>query len=138
MRQRYTSERTCRNQFPALHRALIDLNAWRPGDTNADIGGGKFDLVTDRLAELGVTNLVWDPHNRSDEHNADTLRLIKQGTTTATVAKVLNVIAEPEIRAEVIQLAARARVAFFHFYEGGTARVLARRRGTGGRRTASC
>ena len=118
MQQRYTSERTCRHQFPALHRALLDLNAWRPGDTNADIGGGKYDLVTERLAEMGVTNLVWDPHNRSDEHNVEALKLIQRGTTTATIAKVLNVIVEPEIRAEVIRLATRARAAFFHVYEG--------------------
>jgi hypothetical protein len=118
MQQRYTSERTCRHSFPALHRALLDLNAWRRGDTNADIGGGCYELVTERLADIGVLNIVWDPHNREDEHNAEALRLIKMGTTTATVAKVINVIMEPEIRADVIRLAARARVAYFHVYEG--------------------
>lgn len=118
MRQRHTSEKTCRNQLPALHRALVQAGAWRSGDTNADIGGGRFDKAVEELARHGVENIVWDPYNRSPEHNEAALRRIVRGTTTATVAKVLNVIAEPEVRAIVIRLAAKAGRTYFHVYEG--------------------
>jgi hypothetical protein len=117
MAQQYTSERTCRNQLPALHRALLQAGVWQSGDTNADIGGGRFDKAVEELGRHGVEN-VWDPYNRSPEHNEASLRRVVQGTTTATVAKVLNVIAEPEVRAVVIRLAAKAGRAYFHVYEG--------------------
>ncbi len=91
---------------------------WKAGDTNADIGGGKWELATEALDDQEVENVVYDPYNRSREHNVKALKRISQGVDTATVANTLNVIAEPEIRAEVIKLAARATVAYFHVYGG--------------------
>lgn len=80
--------------------------------------GGRFDKALKELAQHGVENIVWDPYNRPPEHNEGALRRVLRGTTTATVAKVLNVIAEPEIRAVVIRLATKAGRAYFHVYEG--------------------
>jgi len=118
MQQAYTSERTSRNQLPALHRALLRAGIWQFGDINADIGGGRFDKASEELAWNGVENVVWDPYNRAPRHNEDALNRIFRGTTTATVANVLNVIAEYEVREQVIRMATRAGRAYFHVYEG--------------------
>jgi len=116
--QRLTSERTCRKQVPALLRALLRAGRWQRGDVNADIGGGKWDLGTEELAQHGVENIVYDRFNRSDEHNERALDRIFLKVNTATVANTLNVIAEPERRALLIGLAAQAPVAYFHGHEG--------------------
>ena len=51
-----------------------------------------------------VTNLVYDPHNRTKEHNNSTIKQIRKngGADSATLSNVLNVIKEPEIRLEVL------------------------------------
>lgn len=120
--QKHTSARTCRHQIPALHKALVRANTWTPWDTNADIGGGKYELASDFLEDVEVGNIVYDPFNRSPNHNAVALQAILAGTTTATVTNVLNVIAEAGNRRGVIELAARAvapnRVAYFDVHEG--------------------
>ena len=90
---------------------------------NADIGGGKWDLTTEFLALHGVRNIIFDPFNRSTAWNDAALREIRELSesghlTTSTVANVLNVIREPEVRAEVIQLAALSPRAYFSVYEG--------------------
>jgi len=121
-RQKHTSAKTCRAQVPALHRALLRARVWRSWDTNADIGGGKYELATDELAEHQVGNVVYDPYNRPPGFNEASLRVIKKGLMTATVANVLNCIMEPHIREKVIRLAAVAvapkRMAYFAVYEG--------------------
>ena len=117
--QQYTSAKTCRKQIPALHRVLL-RTMWKPGDVNADIGGGKWDLVTEELAKAGVQNIVYDPYNRDASWNETAMKVIQNGgLSTATVSNVLNVIAEPQIRSAVIQMAASiSRRVFFSVYEG--------------------
>lgn len=34
-----------------------------------DVGGGKFACKVDYLREKNIQLLVWDPYNRSTEHN---------------------------------------------------------------------
>lgn len=85
---------------------------------NADIGGGKWDLTTEFLAGLGVTNVIYDRFNRDPDWNEKALARIEQGCHTATVSNVLNVIAEAEVRREVIELARYAQRAYFSVYEG--------------------
>lgn len=120
--QQFTSAKTSRAQIPALHKALVRAKVWTPWDTNADIGGGRFELASDYLEEHGVINIVYDPFNRSAEHNEIALQALAEGTTTATVTNVLNVIAEPGNRRGVIEMAATVvapnRVAYFDVYEG--------------------
>ena len=115
--QQFTSAKTSRNQVPALHRALLRADVWKPKDVNADIGGGKYDLATEELRRMKVVNLVYDPYNRCDDHNSCVMNLFVRACT-ATVANVLNVIAEPAARIEVIELAALVPVAYFTVYEG--------------------
>lgn len=117
--QTISSARTSRSQVPALHRALLASGVWSSGDTNADIGGGKYNLGTEALARHGVENVVYDPYNRSEDWNRDAMARIARGTETATVANVLNVIREPEARSEVIRLARKtSHRVFFVVYEG--------------------
>ena len=90
---------------------------------NIDIGGGRFDLGTEYLRGRGVESHVLDPFNRPQEHNEEIIRRFSQDPAhSATIANVLNVIAEPEARRSVIQqardLVAPGGKAYFGIYEG--------------------
>jgi hypothetical protein len=79
---------------------------WKPNTINLDIGGGKYDLMTNALKEKGVDNLVFDPYNRSQKHNNDVLMICRQfGADTVTIFNVLNVIKEYEMQINVLNLA---------------------------------
>jgi hypothetical protein len=98
--QEFTSEGTSLNQVPALHKGI----AWQPGTTNFDLGGGKYDTATEHLADKGVTNHVIDPFNRTAEHNDAVQEAIRRNPTdTGTLANVLNVVKEPEVRQQILQ-----------------------------------
>lgn len=91
---------------------------------NLDYGGGRFDNATEFLAEQNVKNLVYDPYNRSAEHNKSVLAEIRErgGADTVTCSNVLNVIKEENVRNEVIRniykLLKNGGVAYFTVYEG--------------------
>lgn len=119
--QRISSADTSINasRLPASFKKI----EWKPNTRNADIGGGRFDNATEYLAGLGVENVIYDPYNRTDAHNKEAIEKIRDGQSdTATVNNVLNVIAEKEARAQVIQNAANAikqdGIAYFLTYEG--------------------
>lgn len=96
--QKYTSAKTSINssKLPAIFN-MIEL---KPGTINLDFGGGKFDNVAEYLADKDVTNLVYDPYNRSSEHNKEIIERVKAngGADSATISNVLNVIAEEAAR----------------------------------------
>lgn len=100
--QEFTSANTSINssKLPAIFK-MINLE---PNTINLDYGGGKFDNVADYLSNYDVINLVYDPFNRSSDHNKKVLSLVRQngGADTATCSNVLNVIKEPEVRANVL------------------------------------
>lgn len=98
MQQEYKSAATSINskKVPALFKRI----GWSPGTVNLDWGGGKYDTATDYLAGIGVKNFIYDPFNRTPEHNAKIGAL--GSYDTATISNVLNVIKEPEIRKEII------------------------------------
>lgn len=118
--QAISSAKTSLRQVPALFK---DKNV-QFGDVNIDIGGGKYDLATEFLAERGTRNLVFDPYNRGEATNRATLDFLRDGSRadTATNANVLNVIAEAPARANVILEMAKAikpdGKAYFMVYEG--------------------
>lgn len=93
------------NKLPAIFR----LVKFQPDTMNLDYGGGKFDNAAEELAKINVTNLVYDPYNRSSEHNQDVLKQVRAngGADTVTISNVLNVIAEPEARQTVLRNAKR-------------------------------
>ena len=120
--QKYTSAATSINssKLPAIFK-MINLPS---GTINLDFGGGRFDNVAEYYADKGVTNLVYDPYNRSSEHNSNVLNQIKKngGADSVTCSNVLNVIAEPEARTTVIKniynLAKTGAPVYFTVYEG--------------------
>lgn len=120
--QKYTSKNTSinRSKLPAIFR-LVNFN---PGTVNLDYGGGKFDIATEYLADKGVTNLIYDPYNRSSEHNNQVINEVKShgGADTVTLSNVLNVIKEPQARRSVLEnikkLLKPAGTLYITVYEG--------------------
>lgn len=101
--QEFTSENTSINskKVPAVFKMVH----FEPGTVNCDFGGGKFNTAAEYLEQYDVVNLVYDPYNRSSEHNQEVIRLIREhgGADTATCSNVLNVIKEPEVRLNVLK-----------------------------------
>lgn len=115
--------------------ALFKMGLMKPGTVNVDIGGGKYDKVTEYLAGIGVKNLVYDPFNRSKDFNSAVVDELSTGPVdTATVNSVLNVIAERDVRMDVVRQAAKAikrdGTAYFLIHQGdadGNSRVTKRK-----------
>lgn len=101
--QEYDSAATSINskKLPAIYN-LVDFHA---GELVLDYGGGKFDNAVNYLKDKDVTLLVYDPYNRTDEHNKQVLQIIKEnrGVDVAVCSNVLNVIKEPEARINVLE-----------------------------------
>lgn len=122
--QEFTSANTSINssKLPAIFK-LIKLE---PNTINLDYGGGKFDNVADYLSQYDVINLVYDPYNRTSEHNKEVLSLIREnrGADTVTCSNVLNVIKEEEVRTNVLnniyKLLKSEGTAYFTVYEGNS------------------
>ena len=101
--QEYDSAATSINstKLPAIYR-MIKLE---PGTVGVDFGGGKFDNAVEYLRDQDVTLCVYDPYNRSAEHNRGVLRTLRAngGADFAINSNVLNVIKEPEARKGVLE-----------------------------------
>ena len=120
--QEYTSANTSINS--AKLPAIFSMVNFKPETINLDYGGGKFDNATAALEGKGVTNLIYDPYNRSSGHNKDVIDTVRKngGADTVTCSNVLNVIKEPEARKAVIKniysLLKNSGTAYFTVYEG--------------------
>ncbi len=120
--QEYTSANTSINS--AKLPAIFSIVNFKPETINLDYGGGKFDNATAALEGKGVTNLIYDPYNRSSGHNKDVIDTVRKngGADTVTCSNVLNVIKEPEARKAVIKniysLLKNSGTAYFTVYEG--------------------
>jgi hypothetical protein len=107
--QAITSAKTSMNQLPAVLRLInkttrFPAHFWSGIDTVLDYGGGKYDQLTDTLAKIGVRNLIYDPFNRSDEHNACVRDLVERVPADLGIcSNVLNVIRKPAIRREILE-----------------------------------
>lgn len=101
--QEYDSAATSINstKLPAIYR-MIKL---QPGTVGVDFGGGRFDNAVEYLRDQNVTLCVYDPYNRSSEHNREVLRTLRAngGADFAINSNVLNVIKEPEARKGVLE-----------------------------------
>ena len=104
--------------------AIYNMVNFRPGDVVVDFGGGKFDNAVNYLKDKDVTLLVYDPYNRSAEHNKEVLRILKEhgGADAAVNSNVLNVIKEPEAREAVLRnikkITKRGAPIYITVYEG--------------------
>lgn len=104
--QSITSADTSIKQVPAVFKN--HLFSKTPGQRNLDIGGGKYDLGREYLAQHGVESHVYDPYNREPEHNEAVLkRFSDKPADSVTATNVLNVIQHPHHRAGVIEMAHR-------------------------------
>lgn len=106
--QEYTSAGTSINiaKAPAIFRLVDDRFGWDEGTINLDLGGGRYDTLTDALEARGVRNLIYDPYNRSTEHNQEVLDEVRDGgADTVTISNVLNVITEENIRLGILDQA---------------------------------
>ena len=114
----YTSTR----QIPAF------ITQWVPvrGSTILDIGGGKYDDATVFIDEThGCTNLVYDPFNRSPEHNQSVRDTVKtNGCDYILCLNVLNVIQDKVERlglySEILEFFTPGKTIeiIFQIYEG--------------------
>lgn len=93
------------NKLPAIYK-MVNFNE---GDVVVDFGGGKFDNAVEYIKDKGATLVVYDPYNRSAEHNKEVLRILREngGADAAVNSNVLNVIKEPEARKNVLENIAR-------------------------------
>jgi hypothetical protein len=120
LNQAISSANTSLSQIASTFR-----NKWfEPGKLNIDIGGGKYDKGTEYLRDTyGTENLVYDPFNRPEDYNRVIVERLVSGERgdTATANNVLNVIAEPDVRLNVIKQVAKAIKsngrAYFLIYE---------------------
>lgn len=103
LKQEFSSADTSINsgRLPAIFH-LINLE---PGTVNLDFGGGRFDNVATYYEKDGIMNLVFDPFNRTSEHNQEVIKKLREigGADSATCSNVLNVIKEPENRLQVLK-----------------------------------
>lgn len=99
-----------------------------PGSVWADIGGGRFDNVAEFFKSKGAILHIYDPFNRSHEHNVKAVENIKNSQCDGVmVNNVLNVIDSKPERARVISQAFDAikdgGLVFFKIYEGNKTAV---------------
>lgn len=114
-------DKTARKQVPAVFKLVDRTFGWENGTTNLDIGGGPWDLFSEQLCKRGVENLVYDPFNRSVEHNNIVIaRLMTTPCDTATLSNVLCVIPSTDVRRQVLEFAKKhtRRIAYITVYEG--------------------
>lgn len=89
------------SKLPAIYK-LISIPE---GTVGVDFGGGRFDNAVEYIRDLGATLCVYDPYNRTAQHNREMLRTLKAngGADWAVNSNVLNVIKEPEARQSVLR-----------------------------------
>lgn len=124
--QEYDSSVTSINsaKLPTIFGLVQKLGGFKQGTLNLDYGGGRFDNAAQYLKDYDVLNLVYDPFNRSKEHNKDVIDFVRNngGADTVTCSNVLNVIKEPENRLSVIKncdrLVKSGGTVYFTVYEG--------------------
>lgn len=104
--QKFTSKATSINKgkLPRHFGIVGKQFGWEKGTTHLDVGGGRFDNAIEHLEEQGVTGHVYDPYNRSEEHNTNALAATT-GAHTASLFNVLNVIQEPEHQIAALKIA---------------------------------
>lgn len=138
MKQRFTSKQTSINstKAPAVYSMKRAVNVMT-GKTVVDIGGGRFDTAAEAARVYGAAVSIYDPFNRTPEHNA---AVLAGSYDVAVISNVLNAIDSEAARGDVVRLAAtKAAALLITIYEGdrsGTGRQTAADSWQENRRTA--
>jgi hypothetical protein len=104
--------------------AFYDINFDKHVTRVLDVGGGKYNNNSNyMLREKNITLLVWDPYNRTHDHNEKIRKqIINKKVDAVTSMSVLNVISEPEARlAHIVTLKAALNLggkAYFKIWPG--------------------
>ena len=94
------------SRLPRVFSIVGTKLGWELDSVNLDIGGGRYNNATEYLAQIGVRNLIWDPYNRSEDHNAKIADYVSEELVdTVTLSNVLCVIAERRVQDSVLQMA---------------------------------
>lgn len=101
LRQEYTSADTSINTVSAVYKKLGSLC----GEVILDYGGGKYDSNKDYMEKMYNTLvLVYDPYNRTSEHNHKVLSYFtKKPARHVVCSNVLNVIKEDDVILEILR-----------------------------------
>lgn len=116
-------------QLPSVFNKIDKISkvnskyALKEGTINLDYGSGKYDNVTTKLALRGITNVAFDPYNRTPSHNENVLTFLSQNPAdTVTCSNVLNIAENYEIRKSIYTNIHNSLkiggIAYFHVNEG--------------------
>lgn len=115
--QNITSANTSINskKAPAIYSMPKAIELMK-GKKVIDIGGGKYDTAVLKAREYGATVVIYDPYNRTVDHNA----IVLSGKyDVAIISNVLNVIPDLDSRLKVLNLAlSKAHTVLITVYEG--------------------
>ena len=96
--QKHTSAKTSLNQISSgLKNAPVES-----GQSGVDVGGGKYDKGVEHFASKGAKLHVFDPYNRSEEHNNNVTKTMTGKADYVGCHNVLNVIKEKQHRRSVL------------------------------------
>lgn len=122
MEQKFTSKGTSINssKSPVIYSLKKAVESMT-GKRVIDIGGGKFDTAIETAKKYGALVFIYDPYNRTEEHNTSVLN---GAYDVAVLSNVLNVINSSSARADVIKLAAqKSSQILITVYEGNKSGV---------------
>ena len=99
MKQEYTSKDTSVNTVGAVYKYITTCN-----DFILDYGGGKYNANVEYMKKnFNSTVLVYDPYNRTKEHNKRVIDYFKANPAKIVVcSNVLNIIKEDEIIIDIL------------------------------------
>ena len=99
--QKYDSAGTSLNQVPALIKIIEKREELTKEQVLLDYGGGKYDKAKEYIEGTHkVHYFIYDPYNRSKEHNKAALA---QKADIVMLSNVLNVIREPDVRQRLLR-----------------------------------
>lgn len=99
MKQQYTSKET---SISTVNKVYTNMY-FAPGSIILDYGGGKYDKNVEYMQSKGCKVLVYDPYNRTEEHNRAVMEYVKNNSIDYVVcSNVLNVIKEDSVVQEVL------------------------------------
>lgn len=102
--QTYQSDKTSLNQISAgLKKAAQSFI--KPDSINVDVGGGKYDLGINHIEQNvpGAKLHVYDPFNRTTEHNDNVVYQARNKAHYVGLHNVLNVINDEDARREALE-----------------------------------